>query len=48
MNFARRTSCNKCQAPKPSDGGGGGGGGKQLNGDMPHNWCCGYVMEPEY
>jgi GTPase involved in cell partitioning and DNA repair len=27
MNFARRTSCNKCQAP---DGGGGSGGGEQL------------------
>lgn len=33
MNFARRTECNKCQAPKPGGapaggyGGGGGGGG---------------------
>lgn len=30
MNFARRTSCNKCQAAKPADGGGGGGEQLQL------------------
>ncbi|XP_028396669.1 uncharacterized protein LOC114520568 isoform X2 [Dendronephthya gigantea] len=27
MNFARRTSCNRCNTPKPDDGGSGGGGG---------------------
>jgi len=26
-NFARRTECNRCKAPKTSSGGGGGGGG---------------------
>ena len=26
-NFARRTECNRCRAPKPGGGGGGGGGG---------------------
>jgi hypothetical protein len=25
MNFARRTSCNRCQASKSAEGGGGGG-----------------------
>jgi hypothetical protein len=27
MNFARRTSCNRCNTAKPDDGSGGGGGG---------------------
>ena len=26
MNFARRTSCNRCNTAKPDDGSGGGGG----------------------
>ena len=28
MNFARRTSCNRCNTAKPDDGSGGGGGGE--------------------
>ena len=30
MNFARRTTCNRCNTAKPDDGSGGGGGGKYI------------------
>jgi RNA-binding protein FUS len=33
VNWARRSSCNKCNTPKPGGGGGGGGGGYGGRGD---------------
>ncbi|KAK3869105.1 hypothetical protein Pcinc_025562 [Petrolisthes cinctipes] len=49
-NFASRTACFKCRAPKDGDsspfggggrmGGGGGGGGGGMRDMRPGDWCC--------
>jgi hypothetical protein len=39
MNFARRTTCNRCNTAKPDDGS-GGGGGKYIFREEEH-WCLG-------
>ena len=39
MNFARRTSCNRCNTARSEggDGGGGGGGGKCFKLKVAHH-----------